>query len=156
MVNISLSGGWWLHKIYIRNIQKNRKSLHFSWWLHKILYKKHRMQKYSHLPCWWLREIIITSLFLKVFIKQGGYIIHPVFCWIFSIFFSSSSKNQNNFGGFGYFFVTLLPKTGILVFSSPLPPAGKLLDSRASREDNSDGEIKDNWASLSISLPFSI
>ena len=42
------------------------------------------------------------------------------------------------------------------MFSSPLPPAGKLLDSRASREDNSDGEIKDNWASLSISLPFSI
>ena len=28
------------------------------------------------------------------------------------------------------------------MFSSPLPPAGKLLDSRASREDNSDGEIQ--------------
>ena len=32
-------------------------------------------------------------------------------------------------------------KTGVLWFSPPIPPAGTLLDSGASREDNSDGEV---------------
>ena len=46
-------------------------------------------------------------------------------------------------------------KTGVLWFSPPIPPAGTLLDSGASRGDNSDGEVfietRSPWGFTAIS-----
>ena len=52
-------------------------------------------------------------------------------------------------------FLKIFKKTGVLWFSPPIPPAGTLLDSGASREDNSDGEVfletRSPWGFTAIS-----